>query len=271
MKTPPDEVRNKAVVSDSWGELRRFTDARLALGRSGTSLPTREVLAFDLAHAQARDAVHLPLDVAALIASLNADGCQVLQAHSRASERRAYLARPDWGRRLAAESAAIIAEAADKFEREKNVAIDIAIVISDGLSSTAVHRHAAPLLAELHPLLPDFVLAPIVVATQARVALADEIGELFGARLTICIIGERPGLSAADSLGAYLTHAPKIGRNDGERNCISNIRPAGFPLRAAASEIAALAHAILDKKISGVALRFDPNDRSLSWPSKSAG
>jgi ethanolamine ammonia-lyase small subunit len=271
MKTPPDEVRDTPVIRDSWGELRRFTDARLALGRSGASLPTREVLAFDLAHAQARDAVHLPLDAAALIASLNADGWPVLQAHSRASERSAYLARPDWGRRLAAESAVLLAELADKFAREINVGIDIVIVIGDGLSSTAVQRHAASLLAELSPLLAAFALAPIVVATQARVALADEIGELFGARLTICIIGERPGLSAADSLGAYLTHAPKIGRNDGERNCISNIRPAGLPLRTAAIEIAELAHAILDKKLSGVALRFDPNDHSLTQSSAPAG
>ncbi|MDB5985371.1 MAG: eutC [Nevskia sp.] len=253
MKTSPAETAANAIIDDSWIELRRHTAARLALGRSGASLPTRAVLAFDLAHAQARDAVHLPLDVDALTAALSAQDWPLLVVRSRASERSAYLARPDWGRRLAAESATRLSEAVG------SNGADIAIVVGDGLSSTAVQAHAAPLLRALRPLLSGFSLAPIVIARQARVALADEVAELFGARLAICIIGERPGLSAADSLGAYLTYAPKVGRNDGERNCISNIRPAGLALEDAAQQIAALARAALSKQLSGIALRFDPN------------
>jgi len=252
-KVPPTDLQARAIVSDRWGELRRHSAARLALGRSGVSLPTRAVLAFDVAHAQARDAVHLPLDVAALADALHADGWDVLVAKSRASERRAYLARPDWGRRLDAGSAATLAAARNADGP------DIAIVIGDGLSSTAVQAHAAPLLRALRPLLSAFSLAPIIVATQARVALADEVGELFGAKLSICIVGERPGLSAADSLGAYLTYAPKVGRNDAERNCISNVRPAGLALEQAARQIAAVAQAALSRQLSGVVLRFDSN------------
>jgi ethanolamine ammonia-lyase small subunit len=253
VSTLPTEPAANAIVSDSWGELRRHTAARLALGRAGASLPTCAVLAFDLAHAQARDAVHLPLDVEALLAALAAGNGLPLLVHSRAHERSAYLARPDWGRRLDAESAAMLAAA------KTSAKADIAIMIGDGLSSTAVQTHAAPLLRALRPLLHGLKLAPLVVATQARVALADEVGELFSARLAICLIGERPGLSAADSLGAYLTYAPKVGRNDGERNCISNIRPAGLALEHAAREIAALACAALNRQVSGVALRFDSN------------
>jgi len=249
----PAEAAPPAVGEDGWAALRRHTAARIALGRAGNSLPTREVLAFGLAHAQARDAVHTPLDCAALIGQLQQDGWGVLPVHSRAPDRAAYLARPDWGRRLDAASAAAVRAAA-----VGTAAPDVVFVIGDGLSSTAVQSHAAALLAAVRPLLGVPVLAPVVVCTQARVALADEVGELLAARLAVSLVGERPGLSAADSLGAYLTFGPRIGRSDAERNCISNIRPQGLDLPAAAAQLAALIDAALRAACSGVALAHVP-------------
>lgn len=247
---PPSPGR-RGQGEDPWTALRRHTAARIALGRSGSSLPTREVLAFGLAHAQARDAVHLPLDVAALRAQLQAASFEVAEVASRAADRAAYLARPDWGRRLQPESIDVL----------KTVPRDteLVFVISDGLSSTAVQRNALPLLLALKPLLDGVTIAPVVIATQARVALADEVGELIAARIAISLIGERPGLSSPDSLGAYITYAPKTGNTDEARNCISNIRPEGFAIEAAALLIAANIRAALRAKLSGVALRFDPS------------
>lgn len=235
---------------DSWLELRRLTPARIALGRSGASQTTREVLAFDLAHAQARDAVLTPLDVDAQIAAASAAGWAPLRVRSRAPDRTAYLVRPDWGRRLLPADAQALAEQRGEY--------DLLFVIGDGLSSTAVQAHALPLLEVLRPMLEGLRLAPLVIATQARVALADEVGEQLGARMAVMLIGERPGLSAADSLGIYSTYAPCVGRNDGERNCISNVRPEGLSYGAAALQLAALIRASLRAQLSGVALRFDP-------------
>jgi len=250
---PKDRERAAAPAAqpDPWTALRRHTAARIALGRTGSSLPTREVLAFGLAHAQARDAVHLPLDVPALRAQLEAAHWGVIEVASRASDRAAYLARPDWGRRLQPEFVAKV----QSLPRDA----DLVFVISDGLSSTAVQNNALPLLQALQPLLDGLQLAPIVIATQARVALADEVGELLGARMAVSLIGERPGLSSPDSLGAYLTYAPKVGNTDEARNCISNIRPEGFAIDAAALLIAANIRAALRAQLSGVALRFDPS------------
>ncbi|WP_029923483.1 ethanolamine ammonia-lyase subunit EutC [Nevskia soli] len=240
------------VIEDSWAALRRHTDARIALGRSGASLPTRAVLAFELAHAQARDAVLTALDVPALRRELEADGWKVAEVRSGAPDQAAYLARPDWGRRLHDDSlAALDAPGIGK--------ADLVLVVSDGLSSTAVQQNAAPLLRALRPLLPEgLALAPVVIATHARVALADEVGERLGARIAVSLIGERPGLSSPDSLGAYLTYAPKVGRNDAERNCISNIRPQGLAYGEAALQLAALIRAMLQARLSGVKLQFDP-------------
>lgn len=258
MSDESDIVRagNGKPALDPWSELRRHTAARIAIGRSGSSLPTREVLAFGLAHAQARDAVHLPLDVSTLRNELESAGWSVIEVESRAADRAAYLARPDWGRRLHEQSLATLGDV----EREA----DIVFVISDGLSSIAVQRHALALLAQLKPLLDGFAIAPIVIATQARVALADEVGECIKAKLAVSLIGERPGLSSPDSLGAYLTYAPKVGTTDEARNCISNIRPDGFPIAAAAQLIAAHIRASLRARLSGVALRFDAS-RVLSY------
>lgn len=233
------------VSTDAWPELRRHTPARLALGRAGSSLPTAEVLAFQLAHAQARDAVWTPLDSPALRAALEAENWPVLEVRSAAEDRHAYLARPDWGRRLHAEC------------RETLVAdrsFDVVFVASDGLSSTAVQRHVPPLLRALRPLLEGLTLAPIVIATQARVALADAVGERLAAKLAVSLIGERPGLSSPDSLGAYVTFAPRVGLTDAARHCLSNIRPEGLGHAAAAAQLAALIHTALVTRRSGVAL-----------------
>ena len=242
-------MEHSSVLADDWLALRQHTPARLALGRAGASLPTQEVLAFGLAHALARDAVHTALDVETLAQQLQAEGWpEPLRVSSQATDRAAYLARPDWGRRLSDDSRAHL-EAGD--------GVDLVFVISDGLSSVAVQRHALPVLRALRPWLAGLRLAPPVIATQARVALADEIGEQLGAALAVSLIGERPGLSSPDSLGIYLTWAPRLGRSDAERNCISNVRPEGLGYEEAARQLAALIHAARAMRGSGVALRAD--------------
>ncbi len=248
---PPSPAGRGQSEADPWTALRRHTAARIALGRSGSSLPTREVLAFGLAHAQARDAVHLPLDVSALRAQLEGEQFAVVEVASRAADRAAYLARPDWGRRLQPEALAAL----KTMPRDA----ELVFVVSDGLSSTAVQSNAVPLLQALMPLLTGIAIAPVVIATQARVALADEVGECIAARIAVSLIGERPGLSSPDSLGAYITYAPKVGNTDEARNCISNIRPEGFAIGSAALLIAANIRAALRAQLSGVALRFDPS------------
>ena len=239
--SPPD-----LPVPDPWTALRRHTPARISLGRAGTSLPTAEVLRFAAAHALARDAVHLPLDVDALLADLNAQGLDVAQVTSRASSRTEYLTRPDLGRQLAVDSR-------DALEPDPDAGL--CIVIGDGLSAVAAQRHAAPLVAALRTNGVD--IGRIVVATQARVALGDEIGERVGAAIVLMLLGERPGLSSPDSLGAYLTWAPKVGRADSERNCVSNIRPEGLPLADAATRIAWLVRESQRRRITGIALKDD--------------
>jgi len=259
---PSEAAVPPEAVADPWVALRQHTAARIALGRSGASLPTREVLAFGLAHAQARDAVLAPLDAAALRRDLEADGWRVVDVRSRAETREAYLVRPDRGRRLHADSAAALAGVR---AHEPGAPFDVVFVIGDGLSSTAVQSHAAPLLRILRPLLADLSIAPVVIAQQARVALADEIGGLLGARVAVSLIGERPGLSSPDSLGIYLTFDPRLGRNDSERNCISNVRPQGLGYGEAAAQLALLLKSSIRAKLSGVALRFDPA-RALAAP-----
>ncbi len=255
---------------DPWADLRRHTPARIALGRSGSSLPTAEVLRFAAAHAQARDAVQVPLDVAVLAAALQADGWATLQVASRAATRDIYLRRPDLGRRLDADSAARLAAlsaaqpAAQPAAAPDHTSPALRIVIGDGLSASAVQAHAVPLLAALRgawaraqPAAAALDAATLVLATQARVALADEVGELLQAGVVLILLGERPGLSSPDSVGAYLTHGPRIGRSDAERNCVSNIRPAGLPLASAAARIVWLAGEALRLRLSGVALKDD--------------
>jgi ethanolamine ammonia-lyase small subunit len=240
----------RAVVPDPWAGLRAHTPARVALGRSGVSLPTDEVLRFGLAHAAARDAVHLPLDVDALREALQREGWPTLHAHSAAPDRATYLLRPDLGRRLDERSAA------DLSAQAQGVGCDLLFVVGDGLSSMAVARHAPPLLAAVRPLLPaGWRVGPVVVAEQARVALGDPIGEALRARLVVVLIGERPGLSSPDSLGLYLTWSPRRGRQDAERNCISNVRPEGLPVDAAARKLVWLCAEAARLQLSGVALK----------------
>jgi ethanolamine ammonia-lyase small subunit len=248
--------RDRPVVPDPWTALRSLTPARIALGRSGASLPTEEVLRFGVAHALARDAVHRPLDAARLETDLRAAGWDTVRAHSRARDRRMYLLRPDLGR-------ALWPECAETLRARRNGA-DLCIVVADGLSSAAAQRHALPLLAALREEARSrWTLAPVVIAEQARVALGDEIGEIVGARLTAILIGERPGLSSPDSLGVYLTYAPRPGRNDGERNCISNVRPEGLAYAEAARRMAWLIGEAFRLRLSGVELK-DRSDRLLA-------
>lgn len=249
-------MSDDAVTPDPWAAWRAATPARLALGRAGAGMPTDETLRFGWAHAMARDAIHAALDVDALEAALRADGWPVERARSRAEDRTTYLRRPDLGRQLDPADA-------ERLRAAAHGPCDICLVIGDGLSSLAVARHALPLLAALRPLLPAGTrCAPVVVATQARVALADEIGELFGATLAVMLIGERPGLSSPDSLGIYLTHDPKRGRHDAERNCISNVRPEGLPCEAAAFKLAWLLREALRRGLTGVGLK-DESDLAV--------
>ncbi|RXH20049.1 ethanolamine ammonia-lyase subunit EutC [Bradyrhizobium guangzhouense] len=239
-------------------DLKSFTPARVALGRSGASLPTKPLLDFTLAHARARDAVHAAFDAPGLIAGLRALGLGATEVHSRAADRADYLRRPDLGRQLDAASAATL---------EETVAApgQLAIVIGDGLSAAAIHAHAAALLQRLLPRLGEgdaVALGHVIVASGARVALGDEIGAILGARMVLMLIGERPGLSAPDSLGAYLTFAPKPGLTDAERNCVSNIHKAGLGYDEAAFKIAWLVREGLARQVTGVALKDESADRA---------
>ena len=250
------------TTPDPWTDLRRHTPARLALGRAGHAVPTEELLRFGLAHAQARDAVQLALDTDALAAELNATSShvsQVLHVSSAAPDRATYLLRPDLGRQLSSADA-------DRLRRQRPAdGCDLLLVVADGLSSQAVARHAAPLVAAIHRQAPaGWTFGPTVIATQARVALGDDVGEQLGARLVAVLIGERPGLSAPDSLGIYLTWAPHRGRHDAERNCISNVRPEGLPPEQAAARLWWLCGAARDLKLTGVRLKDHSEDALLA-------
>jgi len=250
------EKSPKPVTESPWADWRQLTPARLALGRAGAGMPTDEVLRFGWAHAMARDAIHAALDAQLLESTLRDQGWNPIQVRSRAADRATYLRRPDLGRVLDP----------DDIERLKNWPIpraDLCIVIGDGLSSLAVERHAAPLLEALKRHLADEVRdASLVIATQARVALADDVAALLKPRLAIMLIGERPGLSSPDSLGIYITHAPFIGRSDADRNCISNVRPEGLTYDAAAFRLAWLVREALRRQLTGVDLK-DESDLAL--------
>ena len=244
--------------------LREFTPARVALGRTGVALPTRAVLEFALDQARARDAVHAAFDAAALISALGTLGLDATGVSSRAGNRRDYLRRPDLGRRLDPRSVSLLQD------RGAACGCSLAIVVGDGLSPRAVHAHAVELMRQL---MPQLMLYPgaggvehdphqieVVVASGARVALGDEVGALLNARMVVVLIGERPGLSAPDSLGAYLTFAPKIGRTDAERNCVSNIHHKGLDYAEAALKIGWLVREATRREVSGVALKDDSGE-----------
>jgi ethanolamine ammonia-lyase small subunit len=254
---------DSSVVTNPWSELRRFTPARIGLGRAGISLPTAAQLDFQLAHAQARDAVHRPLDVQALCAEIEALGLATVPLHSAATTRAVYLQRPDLGRQLGTASRQQL-EALRAERRAQGVrAYDLAFAVVDGLSALAVQRHTAPLLTEVLALLdgpaaegaPRWTIAPVAVVEQGRVAVGDDIGELLDSHIVVVLIGERPGLSSPDSLGLYLTWAPQPGRHDAERNCISNVRPEGLSYRDAAARLLYLLEQARSRRLTGVGLK----------------
>ncbi len=245
---------------DIWTNLRRLTPARLALGRAGNSLPTTEVLNLALAHARARDAVHSAFDPAAIEQSCRALGFETVRVRSAARDRGTYLRRPDLGRRLNRDDAAVLRASAKQS--------DLVIVVADGLAGSGVQLHAPNMLAALKPYLAAFSIAPVVIAEQARVALGDEIGALLHARMSIVLIGERRGLSSPESLGLYLTFAPEAGRTDAERNCISNIHSAGLDYDTAARRLAWLIQASLRLGRSGIDLKDDSGLLPLVPPSR---
>jgi len=259
----PTDAALAGVVAAPWQALRRFTAARIALGRAGVAVPTAAELEFRLAHARARDAVHLPFDADAVAAALRAAGHETLTLASAAADRHVYLQRPDLGRRL--DDASRERLAAWRQQRGAAPAFDLALVVADGLSALAVHRHAVPLVVALRPHLPDWTLAPVVLMHQGRVAIGDEVGAALGAACVVVLIGERPGLSSPDSLGLYLTFGPRIGRHDAQRNCISNVRPEGLPIAAAAHKLAWLLAASARLGLSGVQLK-DGSDRGEAIP-----
>jgi ethanolamine ammonia-lyase small subunit len=248
------------IEKNPWAELRRFTSARIALGRAGNSLPTDELLRFGVAHAQARDAVHQPFEPARVAADLRAIGLDSVLVHSAAPDRAHYLRRPDLGRRLDESSRAVLN--AVRAEAPPH----LAIVIADGLSARAVHNHAVLLLTSLLPALgaDNWRVAPIVIAQQSRVALGDEIGERLRVDIVAMLIGERPGLSSPDSLGIYVTYAPRVGRTDAERNCISNVRPHGLSYEQAARRLLFLLNAARRLGLTGVQLKDDSDMASLT-------
>ncbi|MCB2015909.1 MAG: ethanolamine ammonia-lyase subunit EutC [Hydrogenophaga sp.] len=252
-----------AVQTAGWDSLRRFTDARIALGRAGHSQPTAAHLAFQLAHAQARDAVHLPLDLAAMADRLRTLGLAVLPAHSAATDRATYLQRPDLGRQLDDVSARRLADRAGD-------PVDLAVVIADGLSALGVMQNAVPLLTHLLPLLRAdpvhaWTMAPVVLVAQGRVAIGDPVGDSLRARTVVVLIGERPGLSSPDSLGIYFTWSPRVGMSDAQRNCISNVRDAGLSPERAAVKLHHLLSRARALQLSGVNLKDDVDD---SLPAK---
>jgi len=255
MEKPPVDPQNP------WLELRRLTPARIALGRTGTSLPTSAQLDFQFAHAQARDAVHLPFDHAGLSAQLSERGRETLLLHSAATDRNSYLQRPDLGRKLSDASAQSLRDYAEAHPG----GVDLAIVVADGLSALAVHRHTLPFLTRLEEQMSadGWSLAPVVLVEQGRVAIGDEIGQLLGAKMVVMLIGERPGLSSPDSLGLYFTYNPKVGLTDAYRNCISNVRLEGLSYGMAAHRLLYLMHEACRRQLSGVNLKDEAQVQTL--------
>jgi ethanolamine ammonia-lyase small subunit len=272
-------------MSDSWVALRRFTQARIALGRAGHAVPTPVLIDFQLAHAQARDAVQLPWDLTAFAGELRGLGEEVLVLETQVASREEYLRRPDLGRLLSDASRASLAavgqgsaatgtagkvptkaKANTRFAQPSSAkagAPDLALIVTNGLSSTALERHGIPLLREILERCRErgLKLAPISLVANGRVALLDQVGSALGARCAAIVVGERPGLSAADSLGIYLTFAPAPGNSDAQRNCISNIRPPeGLDYQSAAAKLLYLTEEALRRGVSGVALKDEMAD-----------
>ncbi|SBS40096.1 Ethanolamine ammonia-lyase light chain [Marinomonas spartinae] len=255
---------NEAVTENIWHKLNAFTDARVGLGRSGISVPTKHLLAFQLAHAQAIDAVHTHLDSKGLATQLMAQDWAPQSAplflHSRAADRATYLQRPDYGRRLNDESARLL----DEHQASYPQGYDLVIAVVDGLSSLAIEQNTQPFLNALFSILgnqsPSWTIAPLCLVEQGRVAIGDDICERLNAKCVLVLIGERPGLSSPDSLGLYLTWGGKAGYTDAYRNCISNIRPAGLNYQEAARKAFYLLKEAKQLKLSGVKLKDRSDD-----------
>lgn len=244
-----DKVIKGSISDDSLNPLKEFTAARIGIGRSGTSIPTKQSLAFKLAHAHARDAVYSRLDIDALSADIKQFDLPVILLHSKAGNRAEYLQRPDLGRKLKKSSANQLKEYTGDY--------DVSIIIADGLSAAAINENVIGLLDHLIPLFTaaKLKLAPVCFVEQGRVAVSDKIAHLLNAKLSIILIGERPGLSSADSIGAYMTYEPKPGLTDESRNCISNIRPQGLAFKPAAEKLFYLVQEAFRLKLSGVGLK----------------
>ncbi len=243
--------------ADPWLHFRAATRARIGLGRAGDALPTAPLLAFALAHARARDAVHSAPNFDVIATRLRP--AVTVLVHSQAPDRLTYLRRPDLGRRLCEADRDLLSHGA----------WDAVFVVADGLSATAIDTHAVPMIEAARARLQGWRLAPVVLARQARVALGDEIGAALGASLTVVLVGERPGLTVQDSLGIYLTFAPRIGRTDAERNCLSNIHPDGLTYESAADKLAWLMQQALRLSLTGIGLKEDaplalPNANKVS-------
>lgn len=261
MKKEP-EVQTDTPPSDNpWLELRRLTPARIALGRTGTSIPTGAQLDFQFAHAQARDAVHLPFDHADLSSQMAERGRDSLLLHSAAPDRHSYLQRPDLGRRLSDESAQTLRD----YALANPGGVDLAVVVADGLSALAVHKHTVPFLTRMEEQThaEGWSLSPVILVEQGRVAVADEIGQLLGAKMVVILIGERPGLSSPDSLGLYFTYNPKVGLTDAYRNCISNVRLEGLSYGMAAHRLLYLMREACRRQLSGVNLKDEAQVQTL--------
>ena len=255
MDKPPVDSENPLL------QLRRLTPARIALGRTGTSMPTSAQLDFQYAHAQARDAVHLPFDHAGLSSQLAGCGYESVLLHSAATNRDSYLQRPDLGRKLSDESAQILRNHASAHPG----GVDLVIVVADGLSALAVHRHTVPFLARMREQIEvdGWTVSPVILVEQGRVAVSDEIGELLGAKMVVILIGERPGLSSPDSLGLYFTYNPKVGLTDAYRNCISNVRLEGLSYGMAAHRLLYLMREACRRQLSGVNLKDEAQLQTL--------
>ena len=257
------------VTLAPWDSLKRFTDARIALGRAGHSLPTAAHLNFQLAHAQARDAVHLPMDVSNVADTVESASLQTMQLHSAAMNRTTYLQRPDLGRRLNEASRQTLSQWSASNFAPGQEDFDIAFAIVDGLSALAIHRNAAPLLSAVIARLRSdtaqaWSIAPVALVQQGRVAIGDEVGLALHARVVVVLIGERPGLSSPDSLGIYITWAPRPGTTDAQRNCISNVRPAGLQIDAAAAKLHHLLTQSRALQLTGIGLKDETDSVALS-------
>lgn len=264
--------KEEPVTENAWSKLNAFTDARVGLGRSGVSVPTKHLLAFQLAHAQAIDAVHTQLDSEALSnALLEQDWAKSwirngapLMLHSRATDRATYLQRPDYGRRLDEESANKL----DEHRASTSQDYDLAIVVVDGLSALAIEQNTLPFLQALSSYINGWNLAPICFVKQGRVAIGDDVCERLNAKCVLVLVGERPGLSSPDSLGLYLTWGGKVGYTDAYRNCISNVRPAGLVYQEAARKAFYLLKEAQTLKLSGVKLKDRSDDDLIVDTSK---